>query len=139
MVCQKRTRKENKDMRPFSPRPVIVRVHHTWSITPGMSFSVVEDIERKVWIVESCPAGAQYWNLAQASMLTGGDKTGDPLEAAIVAGSVLQNRLDARRIARKSAPKFGKLDGRHTNGAVRTKQHASIAIGSRRDREMVGA
>ena len=33
-----------------------------------MTFALVEDVEKRLWVVESCPAGTQFWTVAQASV-----------------------------------------------------------------------
>ncbi len=109
-------------MNSISPRPVVVRVHKTWEVTPGMSFSVAEDINRRVWIVEACPAGTQFWNLAQASMLTGGEKTGDPLAAAIKHGAALQARLNTAPAPRRRSTRVAMLA---PAASVRTSVHST--------------
>lgn len=119
-------------MRSVAPRPVVIRVHKTWSITPGMSFSVVEDIDRKVWIVEACPAGSQYWNLGQAAMLTGGDKTGDPLEAAIAHATALQARLSARAAKKRQSVRIGMPEG-----ALKGSRPTRTVSSARSSRELV--
>jgi hypothetical protein len=113
-----------------------VRTHKTWEVTPGMSFSVAEDINRHVWIVEACPAGTQFWNLAQASMLTGGEKTGDPLAAAIKLGAALQAKLNAapapkRRSVRVAMPSVA--------AEVRSAERGSKSARSASRRELVNA
>lgn len=123
-------------MNSISPRPVVVRTHKTWEVTPGMSFSVAEDINRHVWVVEACPAGTQFWNLAQASMLTGGEKTGDPLAAAIKFGAALQTKLNAapapkRRSVRVAMPAPA--------SAVRTVDRSAKSANNSSKRELVNA
>ena len=90
-------------MQAVSPRPVVVKNHQTWTITPGMSYTVAQDIDNRVWIVEACPAGTQFWTLSQAGMLTGGDKTGDPLAAAIGYARELQKHLSQHSASRRRA------------------------------------
>ncbi len=125
-------------MRSVSPRPVVVRVHQTWSITPGMSFSVAQDIDNRVWIVETCPAGTQFWTISQAGMLTGGEKTGDPLEAAIALGGTLQARLAARPAHRKPAQRFGLPTVKTTSRSADRTRSSSRDRESGRTRELVG-
>ncbi len=125
-------------MRSVSPRPVVVRIHHTWSITPGMSFSVAQDIDNRVWIVETCPAGTQFWTISQAAMLTGGEKTGDPLEAAISLGRTLQARLAARPMHRKPAQRFGLPALKSSSRSADRSRTSSLVGEGSRNRELVG-
>jgi len=125
------------EMRSVSPRPVVVRVHQTWSITPGMSFSVAQDIDNRVWIVENCPAGTQFWSLSQAAMLTGGEKTGDPLEAALSLGRSLQARLANKPVHRRPALRFG-MPALKDSVRSAERSHSASNVDTRRSRELVG-
>ncbi len=73
-------------MSSLSPKPIITHMHHAWKVSPGMTFAVVEDIERRVWIVESCPVGTRYWNLEQAAALKMGAHTRAAWHAAVETG-----------------------------------------------------
>jgi hypothetical protein len=55
-----------------------------------MTFALVEDIEQHVWIVESCPAGTQFWTIAQAAELPQGTRTRSALQAAVREGRRLE-------------------------------------------------
>jgi hypothetical protein len=103
-----------------------------------MSFSVAQDIEDRVWIVETCPAGTQFWSISQAGMLTGGEKTGDPLESAIALGRSLQARLTARPSHRKPAQRFGLPTLKQSARSVDRSRTSPIRGVSKRDRELVG-
>jgi hypothetical protein len=101
-----------------------------------MSFSVAQDIDNRVWIVETCPAGTQFWTISQAAMLTGGEKTGDPLEAAISFGKSMQARLASRPLHRKPARRFGLPS---LNGSMRGSDRSRSGISEdKRSRELVG-
>ena len=123
-------------MNSISPRPVVVRTHKIWEVTPGMSFSVAEDINRNVWVVEACPAGTQFWNLAQASMLTGGEKTGDPLAAAIKFGAALQAKLNAAPAPRRRSVR---VTMSASAASVRNSDRAAQPVRTARNRELVNA
>lgn len=71
----------------LSPKPIISQVHRTWSVSPGMTFALVEDEERVLWVEESCPAGTHFWSLEQATVLPLGDRT-----RPVVAEAVLEGR-----------------------------------------------
>lgn len=73
-----------------SPKPIIVRVVRTWHVAPDMTFILVEDVEGRVWIVESCPVGTQCWTIAQAAELPQGSRTGQALQEAICEGRALE-------------------------------------------------
>ena len=86
----------------LSPKPVIARVVRTWRVHPGMTFALVEDVERHLWIVEPCPAGTHFWTVAQAAELPQGARTRHALQQAIREGRQLEAAQQARasRIAR---------------------------------------
>ena len=84
-------------MSKISPQPIIARVAKTWTVPPGLKFAVVEDVERQVWIVESCPAGTQCWTLAQAAQLTTGSFSRHALQEAVRVGMTLEAEL--RKVA----------------------------------------
>ena len=73
----------------IAPKPIIARVAQTWDAGMGMKIALVEDMERKVWVVESCPAGTHFWTLAQAQELAQGSRVGQALRAAVAAGRAL--------------------------------------------------
>jgi hypothetical protein len=102
-----------------------------------MSFAVAQDIDNRVWIVETCPAGTQFWSLSQAAMLTGGEKTGDPLEAAISLGRSLQARFAARPLHRRPAHHFG-LPSLKVSARSERSRGSSVSGEARRNRELVG-
>jgi hypothetical protein len=77
-------------MRLRLPKPIISRTHRTWRIPPGMIFALVEDVEHKLWVVESCPAGTQFWTLEQASELELGTRTQGTLQEAVALGRQMQ-------------------------------------------------
>lgn len=73
----------------IAPKPMIARVVQTWDVPPGLKIALVEDVEKCVWIVESCPVGTQFWTLAQAQELPQSGRTGHALRAAVAAGDAL--------------------------------------------------
>jgi hypothetical protein len=90
-------------MSTLSPKPVIARTLRTWRVHPGMTFALVEDIEQRVWIVESCPAGTQFWTIAQAAELPQGTRTRSVLQEAIRVGRK-REAAPPREISRASRP-----------------------------------
>ncbi len=62
-------------MNQISPRPTVFRVLRKWKLPPRMEFRLIEDIDRRLWICESCPAGEQFWTIAQATTLTYGSRS----------------------------------------------------------------
>lgn len=84
----------------LSPKPIIASVIQTWSVPPGMKIALVEDMERHLWIVESCPAGTHFWTLAQAQTLTHTGHVGSALRAAIVAA--LKLPATAKPVSKKT-------------------------------------
>ena len=83
----------------IAPKPIIARVIKTWRVLPGMTFALVEDMERSVWVVQSCPAGTQFWTVEQAENLPQGRHTGHALKAAIALGKTHERSLAERRAA----------------------------------------
>lgn len=67
----------------LSPKPIIASVLQTWNVPPGLKIALVEDMERHLWIVESCPAGTHFWTLPQAQALTHSGRVGAALRAAL--------------------------------------------------------
>lgn len=90
-------------MNALSPKPEIARVVHQWNVVPGMTFSVVEDTEKNIWIAEACPVGTHYWTLEQAAELPQGTRTRAALQQAIRAGLRLQAAA-AKKQAAQSGP-----------------------------------
>ncbi len=124
-------------MRSISPRPVIVRNHKTWSITPGMSYTVSEDVNGIIWVAESCPAGTQFWTPEQVEMLSGGERTGDPIEAAATYGKQLQMKLKDRPVSRRQSIKIGLPASSPSKSAIRKRE---MSQGTRiSDRELARA
>ena len=90
-----------------SPKPIIVQVIRTEKVSPGMTFALVEDVEKRLWVVESCPAGTQFWTLVQASELPRGARTRRALQEILREG---RKREQEKAMAhplrnRESAPK----------------------------------
>lgn len=83
----------------IAPKPIIARVIKTWKVLPGMTFALVEDMEQSVWIVESCPAGTQFWTVEQSQNLPQGRHTGHALKAAIALGKTHERSLAERKAA----------------------------------------
>ena len=75
-------------MNSLSPKPIIAHTHRIIKVA-GMTFAVVEDVERRVWIVESCPVGTRFWDLEQAVVLTMGSRTRAAWHATVEAGRQL--------------------------------------------------
>ena len=48
-----------------------------------MTYAVVEDIDGRLWIEESCPVGTHYWTVEQAAALPAGIRTRRALDEAI--------------------------------------------------------
>ena len=69
----------------ISPKPVIANVITAVKVSPGMTFSLIEDVERRAWIMESCPVGTQFWTVDQAAELPQGARTGPALREIISA------------------------------------------------------
>jgi hypothetical protein len=84
-------------------RPVIARVFKIWEAPPGLTYALVADVERNLWVVESCPAGTHLWTLAQAAELPRGRHTRGPLDCAVRMGRTLL-RADRRRASRDFQP-----------------------------------
>jgi hypothetical protein len=59
----------------LSPKPIIARVVREWRVSPGMTFALALDVENRVWVTQSCPAGTQFWTVTQAAHLLCGPRT----------------------------------------------------------------
>jgi hypothetical protein len=55
-----------------------------------MVYALVTDVERNVWIVESCPAGTYFWTVEQAAQLSHGVRTRAALHEAVREGQLLE-------------------------------------------------
>ena len=94
-------------------KPIIAEVHKTWRVAPGMVYALAVDLERNIWIVESCPVGTHFWTVQEAKQLPQGTRTRAALREAIQEGSLLEKETQtalqyARRIAeeeRASTPR----------------------------------
>lgn len=84
-------------MSEISPKPVIANVIRVWDVPPGMTFSLVEDAERRIWIMEACPVGTHFWSVEQAAELPQGARTGSALREII---SAAHQHIEAQRLAR---------------------------------------
>lgn len=76
-------------MSSIAPKPIIKDALQTWRVMPGMTYALVLDIEQNIWIVESCPAGTQFWTVEQAAQLSHGSRTRAALQEAVRAGRLL--------------------------------------------------
>ena len=72
-----------------APKPIIAETVQTWRVAPGMIYALVRDIEKNVWIVESCPAGTHFWTLAQAANLPAGRSSRTAIQSALRAAESL--------------------------------------------------
>jgi hypothetical protein len=88
-------------MSSVSPKPIIAQVARRWQISPGLTFALVRDVEGRVWIVQSCPAGTQFWTVAQAAQLPRGAQTRQALCEAVQAGRRLEQRSLALRLTHR--------------------------------------
>ena len=75
-------------------KPIISQVLRSLRVQPGMTFALVLDIEQKLWVVESCPAGTHFWTLDQAAELPKGPRTHRALHEIVTLGrETLQIKL----------------------------------------------
>ena len=65
------------------PKPIIARTHRTWRVPPGMVIALVEDMEHRLWVVESCPVGTKFWTVEQAAQLELGTHTRTAFREAV--------------------------------------------------------
>ena len=79
-------------MRTLSPKPLIAEILQTWRVAPGMSFALISDVERQLWVQESCPVGSHFWTLEQAEELVLGDRTQGAMRDLITAGREYESR-----------------------------------------------
>ena len=77
-------------MRNLKPKPIIAETLRTWRVPVGMVYALVTDVERNVWIVESCPAGTYFWTVQQAAQLSQGVRTRAALHEAVREGHLLE-------------------------------------------------
>src|SRR5579871_6690109 len=85
------------------PQPKIARVIYSREVPPGLTFSLVQDSRRRLWIMESCPAGKQFWTMAQAALLPQGANSGPALREILRLGRQMeqaQRRMPANRSSR---------------------------------------
>lgn len=91
-------------MNVLSPKPLIAEVLQSWRIAPGMTFSLISDVERQLWVQESCPIGSHFWTLNQAEKLIVGERTGTALKELIAVGHeyVERQRIELAQPNKKS-------------------------------------
>jgi hypothetical protein len=89
----------DENMSRITPKPIIAHVVKTWKVPPGMTYALVEDMEQSVWVVQSCPAGTQFWTVAQAENLPSGRYTRKALREAIELGKARETLLAERKAA----------------------------------------
>ena len=91
-------------MNALSPKPLIAEVLQSWRIAPGMTFSLISDVERQLWVQESCPIGSHFWTLQQAESLIVGERTGTALKELISVGHeyVERHRIELAQLDRES-------------------------------------
>src|SRR5690349_15201324 len=90
-------------MSQISPKPVIAKVVRAWNVSPGMTFSLIEDVERRVWIMESCPVGTHFWTVEQAAELPQGARTGAALREIVSAARAHGEAQSLERMAAMDA------------------------------------
>ncbi len=88
-----------RNKRMVSSKPIINQVLRSLRVPPGMTYALVEDIERKLWVVESCPAGTHFWTLEQAAELPQGPRTHRALSEILNLGRETM-RLNQRAVVR---------------------------------------
>jgi hypothetical protein len=67
----------------IAPKPVISQIIRKWSIEPGLTFAVAEDVDGRLWVEESCPVGTHYWTVEQAAQLATGCRSERALQEAV--------------------------------------------------------
>lgn len=77
-------------MSSFSPNPTIARILRQWDTSMELSFLLVEDTLKRLWIVETCPTGTCFWTVAQAAKLPRGERTRMALYEAVQIGRRLE-------------------------------------------------
>ena len=110
-----------------SPKPIIAHTLKSWRVSPGMTFAVVEDIENRIWVVQSCPVGTQFWTLKQAEELPKGTHTGRTLSEAILLGHN-QEALQKKSAEKTAPPKEEEIYTRR----VRTMRNRSARINAKK-------
>ena len=116
-------------MRALSPKPLIAEVLQTWRIAPGMSFALISDVERRLWVQESCPVGSHFWTLEQAEELVLGERTQSALRELIVAGREYESRQFGD-MAFQSAPSAGEHKSRRSEMIHLDNQRVAEALES---------
>jgi len=94
-------------MNTITRKPIIAEVHQTWRVAPGMVYALAVDVERNIWIVESCPVGTHFWTVQEAKELPQGCRTRAALQEAVREGVLLEKETQtaiqyARRVAAES-------------------------------------
>lgn len=95
-------------MSSISPTPRIAREIQSWQAPMEMSFTLAEDWEGRLWIVQSCPVGSWTWSLEQAASLPLGSRTQGALKKALALAhqmsrervSIMQATADAEELPR---------------------------------------
>lgn len=96
-------------MSSLSPKPIIAHVYRRWRVPPGLTFALVQDVERRIWVVESCPVGTQFWTVEQAAQLPQGLRTRRVLQEAIRAGRRLEAQMQ-RAVLPRSVRRFASME-----------------------------
>jgi hypothetical protein len=82
-----------------------------------MTYAVVEDIDGRLWIEESCPVGTHYWTVEQAAALPAGARTRRALEEAIA--------LSCDRLSLNRLPTLPSFDEAPRSTPARSRRTAS--------------
>jgi hypothetical protein len=99
----------------ISPQPHIARVIRTCEAPPGLTFSLVEDSERRLWIVEACPTGQQFWTMAQAEQLPQGVRSGPALREILRIGRQMELAQRRQPVSRSSSARKSRTRQRNTS------------------------
>jgi hypothetical protein len=66
-----------------------------------LTFALVQDMEQRFWVVETCPAGTHVWTLDQAADLATGTRTRQALREIIREGRSQQAAVLLQSAAKK--------------------------------------
>ena len=124
-------------MNVLSPKPLIAEVLQSWRIAPGMTFSLISDVERQLWVQESCPIGSHFWSLEQAQNLIVGERTGTALRELIEVGHEYIERQQVELTRANSKSVCGEHTPRRSEVLHLEKQRVAEEIGRASCRERV--
>ena len=115
-------------MKALSPKPLISEVLQTWRIAPGMTFALISDVERQLWVQESCPVGSHFWTLDQSEELVLGERTSVAMKELIAVGREYESRHFGSLDFAPATPSSGEHVSRRSEMLHLEKQRVAEAL-----------